>query len=85
MSIQHTLEARYLPLSFPVLTGIARAALALRHKLVARLQRRLTERLLAELDPSILEDIGVPHDQVSPSAGALERYPTVITPSRPRI
>ena len=43
------------------------------------LVRRRTEKLLAGLDRAILEDLGVPHDGVSPSAGALDRYPYVIT------
>jgi hypothetical protein len=41
--------------------------------------RRKTEKLLASLDRSILEDLGVPHDNVSPTAGVLDRYPRVIT------
>ena len=46
---------------------------------------RATEKLLAGLDRSILEDLGIPHDDVSPTAGALDRYPRVITVKPRRI
>ena len=52
---------------------------------LAARSRRQTEKLLARLDRSILEDLGVPHDGVSPSAGALDRYPHVITVETRRI
>jgi len=45
--------------------------------------RRRTEKLFARLDRSILEDIGIPHDHVSLRAGALNRYPHVITVKSP--
>ncbi len=38
-----------------------------------------TRRILSTLDRATLEDIGVPHHDTSPRAGALERYPRVIT------
>jgi hypothetical protein len=41
--------------------------------------QRKTERQLASLDRSILEDLGIPHDNVYPTAGVLDRYPRVIT------
>jgi hypothetical protein len=44
----------------------------------ARLRRK-TEKLLSALDRSILEDLGIPHNNVSPTAGSLDRYPHVIT------
>ena len=41
--------------------------------------RKKTEYLLGRLDRSVLEDIGVPHHNVSRRAGVLDRYPHVIT------
>lgn len=41
--------------------------------------QRRTRRILSSLDRAALEDIGVPHCDTSPRAGALERYPHVIT------
>ncbi|MCB1378642.1 MAG: hypothetical protein KDK89_09795 [Alphaproteobacteria bacterium] len=37
-----------------------------------------TAQLLGQLDRTILEDIGVPHENVSPASGSLDRYPDVI-------
>lgn len=45
--------------------------------------RRQTETILAGLDRSVLEDIGVPHDHVSLRAGILDRYPRMITVRQP--
>ncbi len=45
---------------------------------LARLDARRTHRILSSLDPEVLEDIGVPHTNVRPSAGLLERHPHVI-------
>ena len=45
--------------------------------------RRRTETILAGLDRSVLEDIGVPHDHVSLRAGTLDRYPRMITVRQP--
>lgn len=42
------------------------------------LARKKLNRLFASLDPSTLEDIGVPHDPVSLRAGPLDRYPDLI-------
>jgi hypothetical protein len=43
----------------------------------ARSQRK-TDKLLERLDPSVLEDIGVPHYDASPRAGELNRHPRFI-------
>lgn len=79
MSIQETMEFRYRQVSLRLPAAVTGCAQKLRDRVVASLQRRLTERVLARLDASTLEDIGVPHEHVSPSAGPLERYPTVIS------
>jgi uncharacterized protein YjiS (DUF1127 family) len=78
MSIQDTLHLHYSPVFPSLLKRLDRSALNLRREVASRVSKWRTERVLSRLDRSILEDIGVPHDHVSPSAGPLERFPTVI-------
>ena len=85
MSIQDTLHLHYRPVSSTFLTELVRSTLLLRQEVVLLISKWRTERALSRLDPSILEDIGVPHVNVSTRAGPLERYPTVIRPSNSSI
>ena len=41
---------------------------------------RHTRKVLEGLDRGMLEDIGVPHENPSPCAGELNRYPEIIRP-----
>ena len=85
MSIQDTLHLHYRPVSSTFLNELVRSALRLRQEVVQRISKWRTERALSRLDSSILEDIGVPHENVSLRAGSLERYPVVIRPSNSSI
>lgn len=78
MSIQDTLHLNHRPVSPAFVTVLVRSVLLLRQEVVLRISIWKTERVLSRLDASVLEDIGVPHDNVSPGAGPLERYPSVI-------
>lgn len=85
MSIQDTLHLHYRPVSSKLLADLFRSLMFVHQEIVFWVTKKTTEMALSRLDPSMLEDIGVPHESVSPCAGPLERYPTVIRPSKSSI
>jgi uncharacterized protein YjiS (DUF1127 family) len=84
MSIYETFETHGHNIAMPNFAFLRERASALWTSFMTRLQERRTYRILSNLDPSVLEDIGVPHTDVRLSVGKLERYPRIISVKRLR-